>query len=168
MCICLSSTLLDIIAGRKTQGTITGEILFDGYVRTPALQQSIAYVLQDSVHIAALTVWETLYFAAELRLDESLPKVAKTIRVDEVLSILGLTEHANTLVGNESARGISGGQLKRLSIGTEIIHHPGVVLLDEPTSGLDSAIAHDVMSSVRRLADTNKTVGCHSLKSSDF
>src|SRR5690606_9730124 len=57
-------------------------------------------------------------------------------------------------------RGVSGGQLKRLSIGVEIINLPDLIFLDEPTTGLDSAIAFEVMAAVRNLANQNRTVIC--------
>lgn len=53
--------------------------------------------------------------------------------------------------------GISGGQLKRLSIAVEIVSMPNLIFLDEPTSGLDSSIALEVMSVVQRLSHQNRT-----------
>ena len=60
-------------------------------------------------------------------------------------------------MGGEATRGISGGQYKRLSIAVEIIHEPDLIFLDEPTTGLDSAIALEVMTVVRCLANQKRT-----------
>ena len=76
------------------------------------------------------------------------------------MGILGLAGIANSVVGDEHQRGISGGQKKRLSIGVEIIHLPELIFLDEPTTGLDSSIAYEVMYTVRKLANQNRTVVC--------
>ena len=129
------STLLDILADRKTTGEITGDILFNGAERSAAVMRSSAYVMQDNVHIGVLTVRQTLTYAAELRLSVRMSPEAKRKRVDKILDMLGLAEHGDTLVGNENIRGISGGQLKRLSIGVEIVHLPDLIFLDEPTTG---------------------------------
>jgi ABC-type lipoprotein export system ATPase subunit len=152
------STLLDVIAGRKTVGRIVGDILFNGAERTPAIMLQTAYVMQDNVHIGSLTVKETLMYAAHLRLPQTLSLELKEKRVGKIMDMLGLTEHGNTLVGDENTRGISGGQMKRLSIGVEIVNLPDLIFLDEPTTGLDSAISYDVMSAVRNLANQNRTV----------
>jgi ABC-type multidrug transport system ATPase subunit/ABC-type multidrug transport system permease subunit len=154
------STLLDILAGRKTTGEIVGDILFNGGERTRAVIRSSAYVMQDNVHIGVLTVRQTLHYAAHLRMEEKFDDKVKAARVSKILDMLGLTEHANTLVGNEYIRGISGGQMKRLSIGVEIINLPDLIYLDEPTSGLDSSISYEVMAAVRNLANQNRTVIC--------
>jgi ATP-binding cassette subfamily G (WHITE) protein 2 (SNQ2) len=155
------STLLDILANRKTTGTITGDIYFNGTTeQTNMVMHSMAYVMQDNVHIAVLTVRECLQYAAELRLPQSMPGVEKFSRVDRVLSMLGLKHVQNSFVGDSESRGISGGQLKRLSIGVEIIHLPDLIFLDEPTTGLDSAISLEVMSAVRNLANQNRTIMC--------
>jgi ATP-binding cassette subfamily G (WHITE) protein 2 len=46
---------------------------------------------------------------------------AKKARVDAIIVELGLTKCANTLVGNELIRGISGGERKRVNIAIELV-----------------------------------------------
>lgn len=154
------STLLDVLADRKTTGEISGDILFNGAPRNPLVMRSTAYVMQDNHHIGVLTVRQTLTYAAHLRMNENIDIKLKNARVNKIMDMLGLTEHAGTLVGNEHIRGISGGQAKRLSIGVEIINLPDLIFLDEPTTGLDSSIAYEVMAAVRNLANQNRTVIC--------
>ena len=47
-------------------------------------------------------------------------------------------------IGTQLARGISGGQAKRVNIGIALVTNPRVLFLDEPTSGLDSYTANEV------------------------
>ena len=154
------STLLDVLAGRKTTGRLEGELYFNGHTRTASVMRSASYVMQDNVHIGVLTVRQTLQFAASLRMDFKYSESARIKRIQKILDMLGLSDHADTVVGDELIRGISGGQLKRLSIGVEIINLPDMVFLDEPTTGLDSQISYEVMSAVRNLANQNRTVIC--------
>lgn len=154
------STLLDVLADRKTTGVVSGEIYINGKARTKSMMKSTAYVMQDNAHIGALTVRETLYFAALLRLPQTMTEQAKEERIEDIMRILGLNHIANSIVGDEERRGISGGQKKRLSIGVEIIHLPQMIFLDEPTTGLDSAIAFEVMFAVRQIANQQRTVLC--------
>jgi ABC-type multidrug transport system ATPase subunit len=116
--------------------------------------------MQDNVHIGVLTVRQTLTYAAQLRMPQRVDEKIRVARVNKIMDMLGLTEHAGTIVGNENIRGISGGQLKRLSIGVEIINLPDLIFLDEPTTGLDSSISYEVMAAVRNLANQNRTVIC--------
>lgn len=161
------TTLLDILAYRKTIGDIRGTIAINGRTIETAeakqlLKQVTAYVMQENVLIGALTVREHLYYAARLRLSysEFHGDVGIQQRVDDLLTMLGLTHVQHSKVGSEGDRGISGGQKKRVSIGVEIIHFPEIIFLDEPTTGLDSAISFEVMSTVRLLADQQRTVIC--------
>jgi ABC-type multidrug transport system ATPase subunit len=88
-----------------------------------------------------LTVLETLQFAGKLRLPKGTSNDVIDARARELLSLLGLSEAANTLVGSSTKKGISGGQRKRLAVATELFDRPRVLFLDECTSGLDSASA---------------------------
>lgn len=63
------TTLMDVLAGRKTGGVIEGSVYISGY---PKRQDSFArisgYCEQTDVHSPCLTVWESLLFSAWLRL----------------------------------------------------------------------------------------------------
>jgi ABC-type multidrug transport system ATPase subunit len=154
------STLLDILADRKTVGTLTGNIFINGKIREKIMMKSTAYVMQDDIHIGCLSVYETLYYSALLRLPQTMTQLAKQQRIDEIMKVLGLFHISSSIVGDEKRRGISGGQKKRLSIGIEIIHKPQMIFLDEPTTGLDSAIAYEVMYAVRQIANQHRTIIC--------
>ena len=59
----------------------------------------------------------------------------------------------NTLAGSSdsmnSIKGISGGEMKRLSFAAEILTDPPLMFCDEPTSGLDSFMAQNVVENLR-------------------
>lgn len=67
------STLLDVIADRKNTGMWSGQILIDGLPRSKFFNRRSAYVLQDDVHIATLTVEEVIWYAAWTRMPEHTP-----------------------------------------------------------------------------------------------
>ncbi|KAF8510676.1 ABC-2 type transporter-domain-containing protein, partial [Hysterangium stoloniferum] len=92
---------------------------------------------------AALTLRETL-FAVKLRLPESIPHGAKVDRVSRLLTQLGLDDVADVRIRSGEHRGISGGEMRRVSLGCELVAGCDVVVLDEPTSGLDSVSAAKV------------------------
>ena len=64
----------------------------------------------------------------------------------------------HTIVGDETQRGVSGGQRKRVNIGIELVAEPLVLLLDEPTSGLDSTASADLISNLKSFAKKGVTV----------
>ena len=67
-------------------------------------------------------------------------KINQKFKVEALLKDLGLIECANTVVGNQLIRGISGGERKRTSIGVELLTNPSLIFLDEPTTGFNLKI----------------------------
>lgn len=145
------SSLLDALADR-IKLPVHGTQILDANVKTPHALKAIAkYVQQTDDLLGVLTVRETLQTAAEFYLSDAL---ARPKAVDEVIDILGLRPHEHTKIGNALVRGLSGGQIRRVSIGCELVAAPKLIFLDEPTSGLDSATAFHVMSELKRIAKT--------------
>ncbi|KAJ6344201.1 hypothetical protein OIU76_005845 [Salix suchowensis] len=105
-----------------------------------------------------LTVEETLMFSAEFRLPRSLSRSKKKARVQALIDQLGLRNAANTVIGDEGHRGVSGGERRRVSIGIDIVHDPILLFLDEPTSGLDSTSAFMVVRVLQRIARSGSIV----------
>ena len=129
------SSLLDILANRKSRQDLTGELLVDGQTFTQDFNSRIGYVVQDDVLSETLTVRENLMFSANLRLPRNNTFKAKQGIVNLVISQLGLEKCAETKIGHPTNRRISGGERKRTNIGMELVLSPTVLLLDEPTSG---------------------------------
>ena len=159
------TTLLNILSGRmgaggKFKAEINGETTLNSVPISPVQQQHVfGYVMQDDALFATETPREILDFSARLRLmgvDDS--KIAHLL--DDLLNALGLSGCADTVVGNEMIKGISGGQRKRTSIGAELITNPAITFLDEPTSGLDTAAAYTVCSVLKQLANAKQAVMC--------
>jgi ATP-binding cassette subfamily G (WHITE) protein 2 len=109
------------------------------------------YVMQSDALFPLLTVRETLRYAAYFRISNKSSSEKDRI-VDDTINLLRLESAANTIVGNEMHRGISGGQKRRVSIGVDIIHQPKIIFLDEPTSGLDSSTAYSIVESLKKIA----------------
>ncbi|EEY54022.1 ATP-binding Cassette (ABC) Superfamily [Phytophthora infestans T30-4] len=150
------TTLMDVIAGRKTGGKITGQILLNGYPATDlAIRRSTGYCEQMDIHSESATIREALTFSAFLRQGADVPDSFKYDSVNECLELLDLHPIADQII-----RGSSVEQMKRLTIGVELAAQPSVLFLDEPTSGLDARSAKLIMDGVRKVANTGRTVVC--------
>ncbi|KAE9364384.1 putative ABC transporter [Stipitochalara longipes BDJ] len=159
------TSLLNSLANR-TRDTIgilykkSGAMLYNGAAPSEDVVRSVSsYVCQDDdALLPTLTVRETLRFAACLRLPTWMSKRDKIQRAETVLQQLGLKDCADTLVGSHLIKGISGGEKRRVSIATQILTDPRILLLDEPTSGLDSFTASSIIDMLASLAKEGRTI----------
>ncbi|XP_071742297.1 ABC transporter G family member 32 [Rutidosis leptorrhynchoides] len=155
------TTLMDVLAGRKTGGVIEGSIHISGY---PKSQETFArisgYCEQNDIHSPCLTVLESLLFSAWLRLPSDVDYKTQKIFVDEVMELVELTTLKGALVGLPGVDGLSTEQRKRLTIAVELVANPSIVFMDEPTSGLDARSAAIVMRTVRNIVNTGRTIVC--------
>jgi ABC-type multidrug transport system ATPase subunit len=78
--------------------------------------------------------------------------------VESVLRDLGLSDARHTIIGTIFRSGLSKGQLRRASVGVELLASPRVLLLDEPTSGLDAAAAYTMVSMLRKVSRQGRAV----------
>mmetsp|Transcript_14192 Transcript_14192/g.39029 ORF Transcript_14192/g.39029 Transcript_14192/m.39029 type:complete len:654 (-) Transcript_14192:267-2228(-) len=151
------TTFLDLVTLEGSSGSRTGYIVLNGEPITQELfQRCCAHVPQHDSGWAFLTCRETLQFAADFYMTRGAE--ARKQRVEELLSTMGLESCADTKVGNEFHKGLSGGQCRRLSLAVAFVKDPLVVFLDEVTSGLDSASAANITKFLHELAASQDVI----------
>lgn len=136
------SSLLDILAGRKDRQGLTGSVLMNGQPQSDDYKYRVGYVVQDDMISGMLTVQENLTFSANVRLPRNVTYEEKLVIVRRVIGQLELEKCANTRVGTENIRGVSGGERRRTNIGMELVLSPTVLFLDEPTTGTPWFCSH--------------------------
>ncbi|XP_051202814.1 ABC transporter G family member 45 [Lolium perenne] len=141
-----------------------------------------AYVSQYDLHHAEMTVRETIDFSSKMlgtnnefemlgeairrkkgvinKVDQDLDSFIKATTFGEgsnlttnyILKILGLSECADTIVGDELIRGISGGQKKRATIGEMLVGLSRCFFMDDISTGLDSATTYEIVKFLQQMA----------------
>ncbi|TFL05156.1 putative ABC multidrug transporter [Pterulicium gracile] len=123
-------------------------------------ETSIHYQAEVDHHFAQLSVGDTLSFAARARVpmnrlegvtQEQWPDHMR----DVIMAVLGLSHTINTRVGDQSVRGVSGGERKRVSIAEMILSGAPIQCWDNITRGLDSANALDFVRTLRNGAEAS-------------
>ncbi|XP_057464053.1 pleiotropic drug resistance protein 2-like [Actinidia eriantha] len=155
------TTLMDVLAGRKTGGYIEGSISISGYPKNQATFARISgYCEQNDIHSPCVTVYESVVYSAWLRLAPDVNNETRKMFVDEVMELVELSPIRDAVVGLPGVDGLSTEQRKRLTIAVELVANPSIIFMDEPTSGLDARAAAIVMRTVRNTVDTGRTVVC--------
>jgi len=147
------TTLLSMMGAllRPSSGTIS----LDGIVvstlgesRLPAIRlRKFGFVFQDFNLLSALTVLENVAIVAELT---GLKRREARAKATQILTELGLGERLGFLPEK-----LSGGEKQRVAIARALVNDPALILADEPTANLDSAIGHEIMRILRRIAKEN-------------
>ena len=150
------STLMDCLNGRRR--ATAGKVLANGedfYRHYDSFRQSLGYVPQKDIVHTQLTVYRALYYTARLRLPTDTDPAELKGRIEEVIRLMELGAHRDTLVGD-----LSGGQIKRVSLGAELLAQPSLLFIDEATSGLDAGTEARMMRLFRRLAEEGRSIVC--------
>ena len=132
------STLLNIVGGIDTADsgsvTVAGEVMQSMNDRqlTEYRRKHLGYVFQAYNLIGNLTVRENIEVGAYLS--------SRPLDIDELLDVLGLTEHQNKIPSQ-----LSGGQQQRTAIGRAIVKNPDILLCDEPTGALDYHTSKEIL-----------------------
>jgi len=154
------TSLMNVLSGRAAyqEGSISinGEVLNASGMKR--LMSKVAYVKQQDVFFETLTVKDQLTYTAQLRFPDDGDKATRLemirSKVDRIIRLLRLTK-----VENSPIMMCSGGEKKRVNIGTELLTDPSIIMLDEPTSGLDSASSVSLLNVLKDLAKNHgKTI----------
>ena len=124
----------------------SGNALVAGYdvvSKAKQVRENIGYVQQELSVDEYLTGRENLILQARLN---HIPKNLVNKRIDEILSLIELTEKQDAAVTT-----YSGGMRKRLDIAGGLLHHPKVLFLDEPTVGLDIQTRRKIWEYLRKI-----------------
>jgi len=152
------STLLNVLNGSERPSS--GRVMINGidiHEHPEKVEGIVGFIPQDDLLMEDLTVFENLYFAAQLCFGHHSKKEI-TERVERVLVSLGLAETRDLKVGSPLEKTISGGQRKRLNVGLELLREPAILFVDEPTSGLSSRDSENIMDLLKELALRGKMI----------
>lgn len=158
------TTFLKTIANhREGYARVTGDVLYAGIDATEMekyYKGEVVYNQEDDIHIATLTVAQTLAFALSTKTPGPGGRLPGVTRkefdkevLDTLLRMLNISHTTQTLVGDEFVRGVSGGERKRVSIAEMMATRARVQCWDNSTRGLDASTALDFIRSLRIMTD---------------
>jgi ABC-type multidrug transport system ATPase subunit len=149
------TSFVNLLTGKATK--TSGTVAINGMEESLAKYKKLTgFVPQDDIMHRELTVIHNLTHSAMMRLPATMLHVEKTEKVLQVIKYLELGHVMDSIIGDETRRGISGGQRRRVSIGMELVANPSILFLDEPTSGLDSATSLEVCTLLKNIAHEQK------------
>ncbi|HET6461949.1 MAG TPA: ABC transporter ATP-binding protein [Syntrophales bacterium] len=156
---CGKSTLLHIMNGLiyPASGRVyfQGKRVSEGSLRDRTFlkffRSSMGYVFQDSdVHLFCPTVFDELMFGP---LQLGLPEEESSGRAGEIMAMLEISH-----LKDRPSYMLSGGEKKRVAIGSILTMNPSLLLLDEPMNGLDPRTKSFLIELMILLNDAGKTL----------
>ncbi|MBU6224058.1 MAG: ABC transporter ATP-binding protein [Burkholderiales bacterium] len=147
---CGKTTLLRAVAGLEpvSGGAISmnGEIISSADVHLAAEKRRIGMVFQDYALFPHLNVEKNIAFGLS-----QFSATARQARVDEMLSLVGLTSAARRYPHE-----LSGGQQQRVALARALAPEPLLLLLDEPFSNLDEDLRESLAYELREILQLAK------------
>lgn len=140
----LLAAILDPTAGRCR---VLG---FDTVRESSQVTDRIGYMSQGFTLYDRLSVEENLAFSARIR---GVPDAAYRLRRQRLLQMAGLHDAVD-----REARVLSGGMRKKLSLCTNLIHEPELLLLDELSLGVDPLSRQELWKMLRTFRDSGMTI----------
>lgn len=156
------TTLLKMLANRREgYQNITGDVRFGNMTPEEAsrYQGQIVMNTEEELFYPRLTVGQTMDFATRLKVPYHLPGEGKSVAEytaetkQFLLESMGIAHTADTKVGNEFVRGVSGGERKRVSIIECLATRGSVFTWDNSTRGLDASTALEWAKALRAMTD---------------
>ncbi|XP_050431659.1 ATP-binding cassette sub-family G member 1-like [Adelges cooleyi] len=152
---CGKSSLLNILSGYNANN-YSGTILINNKLRDIKLfKKQSCYIMQEDHLYNEFTINEAMEFAMKLKNSVLMLDSRKLKMIDDILNNLHLDSQRNTFTAK-----LSGGERRKLSVALELIHNPSMMFFDEPTTGLDSLSANKVVSMLKDLSTSGRTIVC--------
>lgn len=139
---CGKTTLLNLILGLTNVSS--GQIIFDGQdiTKMPMEKRGFNIVFQDYALFPNLNVYENIVYGLKNK-----PNISTAQEVQDLIKLLGLSEHLNKKIEE-----LSGGQKQRTALARTLVMKPKILLLDEPLSALDGVIKESIKQKIREIA----------------
>ncbi|TIB72352.1 hypothetical protein E3Q23_03425 [Wallemia mellicola] len=156
------TTFLKALANRHHEYvSVEGDLTYGGLSPQEVKEKyrgEIVMNTEEDLHYPTLTVAQTLEFAIRQKVPRIRPNGMRRSEyvkyiLDALLKIFGIEHTANTVVGNDFIRGVSGGERKRVSIAETLVTRASVMCWDNSTRGLDATTAVDYVRSLRIITD---------------
>ena len=142
---CGKTTLLRMLGGFERPDS--GRIYLEGKDITdlPPNQRRVHTVFQNYALFPTMTIWDNIAFSLKLA---KLPKAEIEEKVDAILEMIQMTEHAWKYPSQ-----LSGGQKQRVAIARALVDRPQVLLLDEPLAALDLKLRQHMLIELDTIHD---------------
>lgn len=133
-----------------------GKILFEGkeiqnYPYDQLKQLGISFMLQEHSAFPKLSIQDNLLLGAWTFRKE---KALVNNRLNEIYNLFPLLSDRRA----QKASYLSGGALRMLCMGKEIMTKPKLLLLDEPSAGLSPKIVTEIYSLIQKIAERGTTI----------